>query len=46
MSDRAKVKIALAEAITTQLWMKGLITQEQREKIDESSQKRIVESEG
>ena len=34
MSDRTKVKIALAEAITTQLWVKGLITQKQREKIN------------
>lgn len=38
MSDRTKVKIALAEAITTQLWVKGLITQKQREKINNSSQ--------
>ena len=37
MSDRTKVKIALAEAITTQ----GLITQKQREKINNSSQKAL-----
>ena len=41
MSDRTKVKIALAEAITTQLWVKWLITQKQREKINNSSQKAL-----
>ena len=41
MSDRTKVKIALAEAITTQLWVKALITQKQREKINNSSQKAL-----
>ena len=41
MSDRTKVKIALAEAITTQLWVKVLITQKQREKINNSSQKAL-----
>ena len=39
MSDTQKVKIALAEAITKQLWVKGLITQQQREIIDKNSQK-------
>lgn len=39
MSDRTKVKIALAEAITTQLWVKGLITQKQREKSITSARK-------
>ena len=39
MSDKAQVKIALAEAITKQLWVKGLITQQQREIIDKKSQK-------
>ena len=39
MSDKQKVKIALAEAITKQLWVKGLITQQQREIIDKNSQK-------
>lgn len=41
MSDRTKVKIALAEAIATQLWVKGLITQKQREIINNSSQKAL-----
>ncbi len=41
MNDKIKVKIALAEAITKQLWVKGLITQEQREKINKSSQKTL-----
>lgn len=41
MSDKQKVKIALAQAITTQLWVKGLITQKQRETIDENS-KRVL----
>ncbi len=39
MSDKQKVKIALAEAITKQLWVKGLITQKQRETIDKNSKK-------
>ena len=39
MSDRTKVKIALAEAITKQLWVKGLITQQQREIIDKKARK-------
>ena len=39
MSDKQKVKIALAEAITKQLWVKGLITLQQREIIDKNSQK-------
>ena len=43
MSDKAKVKIALAEAITTQLWVKGLISKEQREKIDQNSRKRLAD---
>lgn len=42
MSDKTKVKIALAEAITKQLWVKGLITQQQREKIDKHSQKTLA----
>ena len=42
MSDKQKVKIALAEAITKQLWVKGLITQQQREIIDKNSQKALA----
>ena len=42
MSDKEKVKIALAEAITKQLWVKGLITQQQREQIDQNSRKRLA----
>ncbi len=41
MSDKLKVKIALAEAITQMLWVKGLITQEQREIINNNSKKVI-----
>ena len=43
MSDKAKVKIALAEAITTQLWVKGFITKEQREKIDQNIRKQLAD---
>ena len=39
MSDKQKVKIALAEAITKQLWVKGLITQKQCDDIDKNSRK-------
>lgn len=42
MSDKQKVKIALAEAITKQFWVKGLITQQQREQIDKNSQKALT----
>lgn len=44
MSDKTKVKIALAEAITKQLWVKGLITQKQREQIDKNSQKTLAKA--
>ena len=44
MSDSTKVKIALAEAITKQLWVKGLITQKQRETIDINSRKKLEKS--
>ena len=44
MSDKTKVKIALAEAITKQLWVKVLITQKQRENIDKNSQKTLAKS--
>ena len=44
MSDKTKVKIALAEAITKQLWVKGLITQKQREIIDKHSQKTLAKA--
>ena len=42
MSDKTKVKIALAEAITNQLWVKGLITQQQREQIDKYSRNKLI----
>lgn len=43
MSDKVKVKIALAEAITQMLWMKGYITQKQREEINNNSRKKLVQ---
>lgn len=42
MSDSTKVKIALAEAITTQLWVRGLISRKQREQIDNRSRENLV----
>lgn len=42
MSDKEKVKIALAEAITMQLWVKGLITRKQREMIDKNCRETIA----
>ena len=42
MSDGTKVRIALAEAITKQLWVKGLITQSQREQIDKTSREKLL----
>ena len=42
MSDTTKVKIALAEAITTQLWVRGLISRTQREQIDKRSRETLV----
>ena len=41
MSDKAKVKIALAEAITTQLWVRGYITDTQRDKIIQKSRNKL-----
>lgn len=41
MRDKTKVKIAFAEAIIKQLWVKGLITQEQRDSINRNSQKTL-----
>lgn len=42
MSDNTKIKLALAEAITTQLWVRGLITRNQREQIDNRSREILV----
>ena len=44
MSDKTKVKIALAEAITQQLWVKGLISQRQRDMINKNSKKKLSET--
>ena len=33
MSEKTKVKIAFAEAILQQLWVEGLIRQQERERI-------------
>lgn len=33
MSDKSKVRIAFAEAILQQLWVEGLISQQERENI-------------
>ncbi len=33
MSDRTKTKIAFAEAITQTLWVRGLITAQERDRI-------------
>ena len=44
MSDCVKVRIALAEAITKQLWVKGFITQPQREKMDKLSREKLEKS--
>lgn len=42
MSDGTKVRIALAETITKQIWVKGLITQPQREQIDKMSREKLL----
>ena len=33
MSEKTKVKIAFAEALLQQLWVEGLISQQERERI-------------
>lgn len=33
MSEKSKVKIAFAEAILQQLWVEGLVSQQERERI-------------
>ena len=37
MSNKTKMRIALAEAIANKLWLQGLITREQRETVDKKS---------
>ena len=37
-------KIALAEVITQQLWVKGLIAQKQREQIDQHSREELTKT--
>ena len=41
MSDKTKVKISMAEAIAKALWLKGLITGKERDKINEHTRKRL-----
>ena len=41
MSNKAKTKQALAEAITQALWVKGLITKEERQKIDRHTEETL-----
>lgn len=42
MDDKTKVKIAFAEAITQTMWIKGLITTEQRDQINENNKKKLA----
>ncbi len=44
MNDKTRVKIAFAEMLTQQLWVNGLITQQQREQIDNYSQKTFAKT--
>lgn len=41
MSNKAKTKQALAEAITKVLWAQGLITDEERQKIDRHTEETL-----
>ena len=44
MSDRTKVKVAFAEAITQALWIKGLITVKERDQITKKSGEKLRKS--
>ena len=44
MSDKQRVKLAFAQAITKQLWISGLVTQKQKEQIDKNSQKALLKA--
>ena len=41
MSDKTKVKISMEEAIVNALWMRGLITNKEREEMKENSRKKL-----
>jgi len=41
MSEKTKVKIAFAEAILQQLWVEGLVSQQERERIEQRTAKGI-----
>ena len=45
MSDTTKIKIALAEAITKQLWVRGLISRTQREQINKRNRESLTKRE-
>ena len=44
MSDETKIRIAMAEAITKKLWVKGLITTEQCKEINQANTEAIAEA--
>lgn len=41
MSEKTKAKVALAEAIAQTMWIKGLITREERDRINAHSRKKL-----
>ena len=45
MSENTKVKIAFAEAILQQLWVEGLISQQERERIARRAAEDVKNSE-
>lgn len=44
MEKKQEVKISMAEAITKAMWIKGLITTSEREKIDQNSRKKLAKA--
>ena len=43
MSDKMKVKIAFASAIVRQMWIAGLITKAELEKMEEKSRQALLQ---
>lgn len=42
MSDKTKVKLAFAEAITQILWVKGFVSAKERDQINQQSEAAIL----
>lgn len=41
MKDKTKVKIAFAEAVTQMLWLKGMLTLQERDQMNQNAAARL-----